>query len=354
MKLSDALHMPPALAGVTLLALGNGAPDISSILVGVFTNKVDFAIGDPIGGGLFDTALVMGVIPFVAHVRVSQLPFIRDVVFYLISVSYIFYIFMDNRVTLYEGVICIVIYIIYVLVVIIGRFINVHVVQRFRKKKGEPAPEQSSEETPQTTVEQESSELPEIQIDPPTEDLKTSDVPVITIQVDPPSDVGPPVIKTSGDDWTSGYTVQRRLSQDFKRRSEERRRSTELTEENLQRLSQDGKISLSPPRESLPQSMTDFIVPTVDETPADEPQEKKKLLTLLYERFCDLTGWDGMKWYERVLFVVIAWFPNLLQNLTIPKVDEKDWNRFYIVCVPIFAPLLVLYATGDTRKIIAF
>src|SRR3989338_2883171 len=81
MKLSDVLHLPPALAGVTLLALGNGAPDISSILVGVFTNKVDFAMGDPIGGGLFDTALVMGVIHFAAHVRVSQLPFMRDVVF---------------------------------------------------------------------------------------------------------------------------------------------------------------------------------------------------------------------------------------------------------------------------------
>jgi hypothetical protein len=35
-----------------------------------------------------------------------------------------------------------------------------------------------------------------------------------------------------------------------------------------------------------------------------------------------------------------------VRNLTIPKADETEWNRWFTVLIPIFAPVLVLLATG--------
>ncbi|KAL0478469.1 hypothetical protein AKO1_008218 [Acrasis kona] len=412
LKLSDALRMPPSLAGVTLLALGNGAPDISTILIGVFTHKLDFALGDPIGGGLFDSMFVLGVICFaVPDARVSQLPFVRDVIFYLVSVCYIFYIFLDGHVTIYEGVICIVLYIIYVLIVVIGRIINVKVVQKHKQRKKEKMEKIKSitnenEEGSQTEVtipkvgkddepEAETGDAThnneedtismqdvitevEIELDVQTEaDTKSTaplDVPKITIE----EVITEPLTEDQLDkmqqkeDWTSGYTVQRRLSQDLKSRSLEQRKyeldqlSKSFDETKAKKMFDRRKSTGSDmmPSNSVAPTNPENIDPSLhippmtqhDDQPTIEvdqssikvdPEEPPKniILRLLF-MFVNLIGWKSMKWYEKILFVTLSWFPNLLQNLTIPKVDDQDWNRVYILCIPIFSPMIVLYAAG--------
>lgn len=54
-KISGYLRLSPNIAGVTLLALGNGAPDLSAIIVGVLSGDTDIGVGAPIGGGVFVT-----------------------------------------------------------------------------------------------------------------------------------------------------------------------------------------------------------------------------------------------------------------------------------------------------------
>lgn len=44
-QISQDLGLPPRLAGVTLLALGNGAPDISSVIAAVKTGQSQMALG---------------------------------------------------------------------------------------------------------------------------------------------------------------------------------------------------------------------------------------------------------------------------------------------------------------------
>jgi sodium/potassium/calcium exchanger 6 len=44
-KLSSYLRLSPNVAGVTLLALGNGAPDLSSIIVGLFKGSAGVGVG---------------------------------------------------------------------------------------------------------------------------------------------------------------------------------------------------------------------------------------------------------------------------------------------------------------------
>ncbi len=57
-KMSDYLRLSPNVAGVTLLALGNGAPDLSTIIIGVFKGSAEIGFGAPIGGGSFQSLIV--------------------------------------------------------------------------------------------------------------------------------------------------------------------------------------------------------------------------------------------------------------------------------------------------------
>ena len=56
LKISGYLHLSPNIAGVTLLALGNGAPDLSAIIVGTLGGDTDVGLSAPIGGGMFVTS----------------------------------------------------------------------------------------------------------------------------------------------------------------------------------------------------------------------------------------------------------------------------------------------------------
>jgi solute carrier family 24 (sodium/potassium/calcium exchanger), member 6 len=59
-RVSAALRVPPRLAGVTLLAWANGAPDLSANVAAMRANRVDMALGSALGAGMFVTCLVGG------------------------------------------------------------------------------------------------------------------------------------------------------------------------------------------------------------------------------------------------------------------------------------------------------
>jgi sodium/potassium/calcium exchanger 6 len=92
LKISHYLRLSENAAGVTFLALGNGSPDLSAIIMGVLSQKPGFAFGAPVGGGLFVTTVVLGLVTLLSDVTVSSLPFLRDVTFYLVSVCFIFFL----------------------------------------------------------------------------------------------------------------------------------------------------------------------------------------------------------------------------------------------------------------------
>ena len=72
-RLSDMLQLSPNVAGVSLLALGNGAPDFFTSFASFTQGTGDIGIGSLLGGGLFITSLVFGsvmiVAPFKSHRR---------------------------------------------------------------------------------------------------------------------------------------------------------------------------------------------------------------------------------------------------------------------------------------------
>ncbi|RUP43328.1 hypothetical protein BC936DRAFT_137332 [Jimgerdemannia flammicorona] len=78
------------------------------------------AIGELIGAASFIASVVAGSMAVVAPFRVSRLPFLRDLSFFMCAILIVVAIVWDGKIYLYESVILIAFYAIYVAVVVVG------------------------------------------------------------------------------------------------------------------------------------------------------------------------------------------------------------------------------------------
>jgi sodium/potassium/calcium exchanger 6 len=132
-RVSEGLNLSPNVAGVTLLALGNGSPDIFAQVAAANNGVFSTAMGTMLGSSLFVCTVVVGLITLVSKsaVTVTRRPFIRDVLFFMISVVFLFLVCWDNKIYVWESASLIGLYFSYVLVVVIARIIY----QRSKKRR---------------------------------------------------------------------------------------------------------------------------------------------------------------------------------------------------------------------------
>jgi len=121
--LSQILHLKEDVAGVTLIALGNGAPDVFTSLSAIQNNS-DFPLmmGELIGGTLFVCCNVLGAVILSTTVVVERNAIFRDAFMLLACTACSFAVSLDGVISLAEVSIFMVIYILYVTwVVYVGR-----------------------------------------------------------------------------------------------------------------------------------------------------------------------------------------------------------------------------------------
>uniref|UniRef100_A0A3Q1EWZ9 Solute carrier family 8 member B1 n=1 Tax=Acanthochromis polyacanthus TaxID=80966 RepID=A0A3Q1EWZ9_9TELE len=122
--ISSTLHLRHNVAGVTFLALGNGAPDIFSAMAAFsHPHTAGLAVGALFGAGIFVTTVVAGNVALVKPFTVASRPFLRDVIFYMSAVFWTFLMLYRGTVTLGETLGYLSLYVVYVLTVIISTFI---------------------------------------------------------------------------------------------------------------------------------------------------------------------------------------------------------------------------------------
>ena len=116
-KLSNAWNLSPAVAGVTLLAIGNGAPDVFSSVAAFTSSDSSGSIGFScvLGGALFITTVVSGTVALVtetlpknenvkmASSDINFISFVRDAVFLLASSCVLTLILIDGKIHLWES-----------------------------------------------------------------------------------------------------------------------------------------------------------------------------------------------------------------------------------------------------------
>ncbi|XP_047088402.1 cation/calcium exchanger 1-like [Lolium rigidum] len=129
--LSAALRLPPAVAGVTLLSLGNGAPDVLSSVVafasgGAGDGAGDVGLSGALGGALFVSTVVAGLVSILSARRrggagdavvIERRGFVRDVGFLLVALCYLLAILLAGNVTVWSAAAFLSLYAVYVLAV---------------------------------------------------------------------------------------------------------------------------------------------------------------------------------------------------------------------------------------------
>ncbi len=129
--ISRKLQMNHDLAGVTLLALGNGAPDVFSIIASFKKSAEDpsVGIGAIIGASLFASALIIGSIAIVCPCEINAVVYIRDCFFHLLAAIAIGWFHVVGEVTLSMAALLFVVYLIYIVIVMSSARLGCHNVE---------------------------------------------------------------------------------------------------------------------------------------------------------------------------------------------------------------------------------
>lgn len=117
-SIAQYMNMSDTLAGVTFLALGNGAPDIFSTIAAMSESSNNLALGELIGAAAFITGVVAGSMALMKPFRVDKISFIRDAVFLAGTIGFLHYVLHDGSLRLWHCVVLLAIYITYISVVL--------------------------------------------------------------------------------------------------------------------------------------------------------------------------------------------------------------------------------------------
>ena len=84
------LNLDANLAGVTLVAFGNGAPDVFGSIASFASGNPDLGISGLLGAGIFCTGPIVSAVTMVAPMRqLASRAFLRDVAFYIVAVFWL-------------------------------------------------------------------------------------------------------------------------------------------------------------------------------------------------------------------------------------------------------------------------
>ena len=133
---SYKMRLPSRFAGVTLLALGNGAPDVAASVNAIRQDKSNgylMAIGEMTGSGMFIGTVIVGLVIVISGSLSCRSSLVRDVVMFFITLCVVLNRFQKGVITSTDVKSFFFIYIFYVFVVLICDVYHIHVTHKENK-----------------------------------------------------------------------------------------------------------------------------------------------------------------------------------------------------------------------------
>ncbi|KAL6008414.1 hypothetical protein ACLOJK_033924 [Asimina triloba] len=121
-NLSRLLNLSPAIAGVTLLSLGNGAPDAFATIVSFMGpgSARNVGLNSVLGGAFFVSSVVVGIICILVaphRISIEKLGFLRDVCFLILAQASLLVILIVGKIGIIGAIAFASLYAVYVVVV---------------------------------------------------------------------------------------------------------------------------------------------------------------------------------------------------------------------------------------------
>ncbi|CAH0554448.1 unnamed protein product [Brassicogethes aeneus] len=117
-RICEELKMSPDVAGATFMAAGSSAPELATVIIGVFFAKDDIGISGVIGSAVFNIMFVISTCALCsgAVVYLNWYPLCRDCFFYALSILVMLFVIYDKYITWGESLVMLITYVIYCVV----------------------------------------------------------------------------------------------------------------------------------------------------------------------------------------------------------------------------------------------
>jgi K+-dependent Na+/Ca+ exchanger-like protein len=118
--LAQRLKLSSDAAGATLMAIGSSAPELMVAVISVVKpgDHELIGMGNIVGSAIFNILVITGAVGLIGQFHLKWHIVSRDLFFYLVSVLFLFYVFYDGRISLFEAITFVIIYLVYVLAVV--------------------------------------------------------------------------------------------------------------------------------------------------------------------------------------------------------------------------------------------
>lgn len=147
-QISLCLGLKPDVAGATFMAVGSSAPTLFISIVSIFLTEGDIGLGTIVGSTIFNTLFIIALccIGAGATLYLAWYPVLRDSSVYVVSVIVLMISIYDNKVYWYEGLVFVIVYAIYIVIMYFNSNIEsccVKLAEKFKKEDTEKKDDES-------------------------------------------------------------------------------------------------------------------------------------------------------------------------------------------------------------------
>ncbi|XP_058454190.1 probable sodium/potassium/calcium exchanger CG1090 [Malaya genurostris] len=114
-RICEELRLSPDVAGATFMAAGSSAPELATVVIGVFFAKDDIGISGVIGSAVFNIMFVISVCALSSGtvLQLNWWPLVRDCTFYSISILVMLIVIINDVISWVEALIMLLFYVVY-------------------------------------------------------------------------------------------------------------------------------------------------------------------------------------------------------------------------------------------------